>query len=473
MRRPSRTALARALPALLTGLLLANCRSVAEPDLRAIYERAAQTHSLDRNPVIVIPGLLGSRLRDESGVRVWGAFSGKFADPESRGGAQLFGLPMQEGVPLRELRDGVRPDGTLDSLKVRVFGLPITVDAYRYVLGVLGVGGYTDPELANVLSSIDYGEDHFTCFQFAFDWRRDVAKNAALLADFIEEKEAYVRERQLELTGEDPGEIRFDLVAHSMGALVARYFLRYGDQPLAEDLPRPELDWRGAPAVENVVLVAPPNAGSMDALIELVNGTQLAPFTPKYEAALVGTFPATYQLLPRGRHGVLEREGEPVEALLAPELWEKERWGLADPEQAKMLEWLLPDVDDPEERRRIALDHQRKCLRQAELLFDCLDRPAERPEELGLFLFAGDATDTPSAARFSGNRPEICEWAPGDGTVLRSSALLDERLATGWQPRLKTPIDWSSVHFMFRDHLGMTQDPGFTDNVLYILLERP
>jgi len=29
------------------------------------------------------------------------------------------------------------------------------------------------------------------------------------------------------------------------------------------------------------------------------------------------------------------------------------------------------------------------------------------------------------------------------------------------------------VLFLFRDHLGLTQDPAFIDNLLYLLLEEP
>jgi hypothetical protein len=52
---------------------------------------------------------------------------------------------------------------------------------------------------------------------------------------------------------------------------------------------------------------------------------------------------------------------------------------------------------------------------------------------------------------------------------------MDERYTEGakWSPRLVTPIKWSSVNFLFTDHLGLTKDPAFTDNVLYLLLEAP
>jgi hypothetical protein len=63
--------------------------------------------------------------------------------------------------------------------------------------------------------------------------------------------------------------------------------------------------------------------------------------------------------------------------------------------------------------------------------------------------------------------------SPGDGTVLRTSALLDERVGGEWSPVLRSPIAWRHVMFLFSDHLGLTKDPAFTDNVLYLLLEDP
>ncbi|MCI0481920.1 MAG: hypothetical protein L0213_10085 [Candidatus Dadabacteria bacterium] len=54
------------------------------PDLGGIYTQAAMRSHVDGNPVIVIPGILGSKLRDgETGQLVWGAFDGGEADPET------------------------------------------------------------------------------------------------------------------------------------------------------------------------------------------------------------------------------------------------------------------------------------------------------------------------------------------------------------------------------------------------------
>ncbi|MEM7307954.1 MAG: hypothetical protein AAF682_14850 [Planctomycetota bacterium] len=458
-------------------LLLGGCSGPPVADLGRIYDHAARVDDRYRNPVIVIPGILGSRLVDaDSGSTVWGAFAGDFADPGTAEGARLFALPMEEGRALHELRDGARPDGALDRLRVRFLGLPIVMDAYLHILAALGVGRYRD-QLLGELGVVDYGEDHFTCFQFDYDWRRDLAENARALHAFVLEKKAYV-EAELEARYGRADEVRFDLVAHSMGGLLARYYLRYGDAELTDDGPLPDVTWAGAEHVERAVLVAPPNAGSAQAVLDLTEGVSFGLLLPRYPPAVIGTLPSAYQLLPRPRHGAVREAGDaprPVGDLFAPELWERYGWGLADPRQDRVLRRLLPEVRDKRERRRIALDHLAKCLRRAERVTAALDAPAPRPAGLELYLFAGDAASTPAVVEVDreGGALRVAESAPGDGTVLRSSALMDERVGQEWTPRMRSPIAWTQVVFLFTDHLGLTQDPAFTDNVLYLLLEEP
>jgi len=71
------------------------------------------------------------------------------------------------------------------------------------------------------------------------------------------------------------------------------------------------------------------------------------------------------------------------------------------------------------------------------------------------------------AADASG-RLRVVAHAAGDGTVTRASATGDERVGGAWQPEVVTPIAWDCVTFLFRDHLGITTDPAFTDNLLYL-----
>ena len=139
------------------------------------------------------------------------------------------------------------------------------------------------------------------------------------------------------------------------------------------------------------------------------------------------------------------------------------------------MPWLLPDVPDPAVRRRIARDHLRKSLARAQQLHAALDRPATPPAGLDVHLFAGDAK--PTAARLAvdpaSGKVAVREQGPGDGTVLRTSAVLDERVGGAWTPGLASPIAWSSITFLFSDHLALTQDLGFTDNLLFRLLDSP
>lgn len=448
-------------------------------DLRIIYNQAAQYERPDRNPVIVIPGILGSKLIDEeSGKVVWGAFDPQSANPKKPEGARLISLPIEDGKPLAEIRDQVRPNGVLDKVHISFFGVPLDIRAYAGILSTLGAGGYRDDAFG--LGSIDYGEDHFTCFQFDYDWRRDNVENAQRLKDFMDEKRAYIQQEYKERYGIENAEVKFDVVAHSMGGLLLRYFMRYGDKDLHEIGDEPPT-WDGKDYVDRAVLIATPSSGSAVSLNQLVKGYEVGkPVLPRYPPAILGTFPSIYQLLPRPRHGAYhyaDDRGDFIEDIYDPQIWEEFGWGLAsqDEDTIETLRALLPDEDDDETRRELALSLQERMLDRAEKFHEAIDRPAQLPEGLELFLVAGDAERTPrqvSVDRDTGD-VKITGFGPGDGTVLRSSALSDERIGQVWTPTLITPIDWRSVLFLSSNHLGLTTDPAFADNVLYWLLEEP
>jgi len=445
------------------------------PDLGNLYNKLAQQEDPDRNPVIVIPGILGSRLEEENSEEVvWGAFGSGSVDPTSVEGAPLLALPMAPGEDLKELRDTVRQAGALDRVVLKFFGIPIELNAYYNILRTLGVGGYRDQQLAES-HAVDYGNRHFTCFQFAYDWRRDLVESAQKLDQFIKAKEVEVQQEIFKRYGVKRSSVKFDLVAHSMGSLVARYYLRYGAADLPADGSLPPVTWEGAKHVDHLVMIGPPNAGSVETLTILVNGLKPAPLLSTYPAAIVGTMPSVYQLLPRSRHKpLLDVNGQPVTNVFDPVLWERHGWGLADPSQANLLAKLLPDMADAQERRRVALDHQRKVLARAKQLTAALDVPAMPPPSTRLLLVAGDSMPTMSTAQIQPNGElKIVAYAPGDGVVLRQSALMDEREEKKLGNRLTSPIGWNQVLFIFSDHLGMTKDPAFVDNILYFLLESP
>jgi hypothetical protein len=460
--------------ALALSLVFVACAAGSVPDLGGLYNRAAEFDDATRNPVIVIPGVLGSKLVDrESGRVVWGAFAGDYANPSDPDGARLLALPMAQGVPLAALRDRVAPEGVLDSVRISLIGLPLESQAYVYILKTLGVGGYRDESLGHS-GTVVYRPGHFTCFQFPYDWRRDNAENARALRAFMVEKRAYVQAELLRRYGVRRDDLKFDVIAHSMGGLLLRYFLEYGDADLPADGSTPAPTWAGAPFVARAVFVATPNAGSVEALANLVEGVSFSWLLPRYPSPVIGTFPSLYQLLPRARHrAVLDEHGTPLDPLDVA-TWQRFGWGLAARDADPALAVLLPDVHDAAERHAIALDQLAKSLARARQFQAALDVPTAPPPGLTLHLFAGDAEPTPAVlAVDAGGKLSVARGAPGDGTVLRTSAIMDERETGAWRPGVVSPIAWTDLTFVFADHLALTRDPAFTDNVLYRLLESP
>lgn len=439
-------------------------------DLGTIYNQAATGIGADRTPVVVIPGILGSKLVDESGTKVWGSFTFGAADPDFPHGARLVALPMQKGALLSELRDDVYASDVLDTVTVDIGLLQgFELAAYIDIMKSLAAGRYRDQSLGDS-GAVDYGGLHYTCFQLAYDWRRDISEQARVLHDVIAEAQLIARE---ELGLPDDAPIRVDIVAHSMGGLVLRYYLRYGPNPLPEDGSIPEITWEGAKNVRQAILIGTPNAGSISALQQLVKGYNLNPIFPNYRPSLLGTMPAIYQLLPRARHArVVDAETKDPIDLFDADVWERYNWGIISSDEDDKLRELLPGAKTREERLEVAREHLEKSLAKAKQLHEALDKPAMPPVGTTISLFVGDSEDTPSVygVTRTGNI-HLLETAPGDGTVTRDSALMDERVGSEWKPFLRTPIDWSRVQFIFEDHIGLTRDPAFVDNLLFMLLE--
>jgi hypothetical protein len=220
--------------------------------------------------------------------------------------------------------------------------------------------------------------------------------------------------------------------------------------------------------------VGTPNEGSAEALLNLVEGRDFSWLLPEFPPAVLGTMPSLYQLLPRTRHArVVDGAGRTLD-LFDPALWATLGWGLASPAQDRVLAELLPGVARPDERRRIAIDHLRKSLDRARRFQASLDLPAAPPPGTSLHLIAGDSEPTASLLAVGpGGRLRVAARDPGDGTVTRASAIADERVGGAWRPEVASPVAWDRVTFLFRDHLGITTDPAFTDNLLYLLLEEP
>lgn len=461
-----------------SALALAACSSSGRsPQLSIIYSPSAKFHGPDRNPIIVIPGLLGSRLRDPgSGKLIWGAFDSEGVDPSTDEGFRLISLSPDPPRSIGEAQDGIKTDGVLDHINLSIAGIAFVLQAYAEILATLGVGGYRD-EALGLGGEIDYGREHFTCFQFAYDWRLDNVANARRLRDFIREKRIYVQGEYKKHFNIANADVKFDIVAHSMGGLVARYFAMFGGDDLPADGSTPKPTWEGAKYVDRTIMVGTPNGGSLDALRALVEGRDFgAPIIPSYRSSLLGSFPSIYQLLPRARFNsvVSSDTSKPID-IMDPETWHRLGWGLAAPKVESDLALLMPKIADPAERRRIALDFQSRALARAKQFMAALDQPATPPPNAEFMVVAGDAIQTEARMTVDpkSGALSVADTAPGDGLVLRSSAVLDERFGQTWQPNVRSPLKLTRALFLPDEHLALTRSPIFRDNVLYWLLEEP
>ncbi|MEM8758140.1 MAG: hypothetical protein AAGF47_10215 [Planctomycetota bacterium] len=449
---------------------------LAHPSLSELYGHAVDQDAGSRNPVIVMPGIMGSVIQHvTSGKTLWGGPErNDFADPTDDEQLRLVSHPMQPGATLRDMTDGTRISGTVTKLRAKLFGFPLSVQAYGPILSMLGVGGFLNQEQQGKRKRLESQYSHrsiATCFEFAYDWRRSVPENAALLATFIDNVREFAA---YDAKVGDKSKIKIDVVAHSMGGLLLRYFLRYGATPLHELGDSPEPNWLGAEVIEHAIMVGTPNAGSMQAMEKLLGGLPASPATPAYPPATLCTMPSIYQLLPRVRHEAFDMpDGTPVGDYMDPELWARNRWGLMSEESDEAIGRMYPALDTKAKRESAAFEHTALCLDETKRFHAAMDLPRDAPPTVAKLLFAGDGVMTPCRAIVRDRSIEVTEYDYGDGTVLRSSALMDERTWRRDQPRVLTPIRWEAVTFVPADHMMLTRHPTFVNNALYMLLEKP
>lgn len=449
------------------------------PNVQALYRYTSELDPALRRPIVTLPGVLGSRLREgRDGPYLWGGPKRLAADSGKPESLRLVALPIGEGSePLSALTDGVRAEGVLRRANASLLGSTVEQQVYEGMVAALNAGGYRfsrtwREELAQ------RGENSGS-FEFPYDWRRDIVEAAKGLYDFIERKAEQVHRVRMAQYGRAPDavQIRFDFVAHSMGALVLRYYLMYGDQDLPADGSAPVLNWAGARRAACAILVAPPNLGSVSAFETLVNGRDFGLFQPRFSAALVGTFPSLYQLLPRDRHRPVRLgapDGPAVGSLYDADMWEENGWGLMDPAQDGVLGVLMPESPDAAERRRRSRAYLTRVLGRAAQFHRAMDIRAT-PTGTDLFLVVGTGVDTPAAAVIDPKSRRVSQVAvaEGDGVVLRASALSDERQGGHVPADDRSPIQYRTVLLLPGEHVSLTHNPVFADNLLYWLLDAP
>jgi len=446
---------------LAVAALLAGCGLLRKPDMSHTASIAALRPP--QRPLIFIPGFLGTKLKDPvTGEVVWGTMANILTGGDSENLALAIGpgdVPAGERVEAYAIYDSL-------------WG----IEYYREILRSLRTaGGYT-------LGDIDAPKPGDNAFVFLYDWRRDNVESAQRLARAIE---------RLALHYGDPDQ-KFDLLAHSQGGLIARYYIKYGGAPLTPEGETPRPTMAGARNTGKVVMMGTPNRGCLEALKVLHLGLKklFRPIRPE----VVFTMPAVYQMLPPPEEILFaSATGEPIPLdLYDAATWEREGlsfFSAAAQERMREARKKTPGGADTAAFNATHRAFLARTLSSARRFQEALDAPAAGEEAISYYAFGSDCNPTLRAAVIvekngkrdfhfdedalprEGLRAKLAKlfYGPGDGKVLMRSLLaIPEKSAPESQG--EGTMEFKTAFFVCDDHGVLPNNPIFQNNLLYLLL---
>ncbi|HEX7317851.1 MAG TPA: hypothetical protein VF297_28365 [Pyrinomonadaceae bacterium] len=463
-------------------LLFVGCGARRTPDLGRIF--AGVRERKGKRPVIVIPGILGSSIVNrKTGEVVWPSVFRSDVD----------GLSLPATPDLVNNRDELVAARIVEAAKLARIAPEVYV--YHHLLRALeAYGGYREGDWANPPE----GGDQDTFYVFAYDWRRDNVESARQLVKRVEAL-------KLKLGRPD---LRFNVVAHSMGGLVARYAAMYGDQDLPPAGVELSPNWAGADFVNKIFMFGTPNAGSAEAFAVLLEGYSVTEglrrrvhLLNKLSREDVMTAPSIFQLLPHGATArFLDRDLRPLDVdLYDPATWRRFGWSAAnDPEfRAAYGRGVVRGQEAPTGHGTLAdLDaYLNAVLARARRFHEALDaRTADAPVKL--FAFGGDCEETltapvlmqdektgrwltlTQAKSLKGSdgrrlkREEVVRamYAPGDGRVTRDSLMGAALGAERASALYETPLPLAYAAFACDLHSELQNNRTLQDNALTLLV---
>lgn len=271
----------------------------------------ASAQTTGKRPVIIIPGVSGSELLNPAtGRTVWFSVR-RDKDDDLR-------LPMTSPI-LRNNRDSLKVKDIIRSIELTL--LP-DVEVYQSLIDALKARGYTEgnwnkPQATDVF------------YLFPYDWRRDNVEAAQSLMRKMSEAKRILNRPDL----------KFDILAHSMGGLIARYAAMYGAAEPPRNGRKPIPTWAGSAHISKLMMFGTPNEGSFSSFDALLNGYPIVanrklPFIDDLRAEDVMTQPSVFQLIPHQSSArFLDENLKPLSVdLYDVKTWLKYGWGaISDP----------------------------------------------------------------------------------------------------------------------------------------------
>jgi pimeloyl-ACP methyl ester carboxylesterase len=443
----------------LLSVLLSACSQQTQPDLQRLYQTNGP---VDQPPVIVLHGIMGSRLADEnSAEELWPGKLSRLAFSD------YSELALQiDSETLEPLPSSLVTTGLADEVAGR--------DYYGNIIRVLEqAGGYrpAEPDRANPDREREY-------HVFIYDWRQDNVVTAGRLADLIDR----IREER----GEP--DLQVDLIAHSMGGLVARYYLRYGRTDVLDDNEFP-VSYAGAQSVRRVILLGTPNLGSVSSLHAFIEGSRVG--FNRMPTEVLATMPSVYQLFPHNLHEwLVMADGRPLQRdIFNIEIWRRFQWSIFNPEvRSRVLDHAGSEAAGNAWLATMEQYFEKRLERARRFVWSLTVPVDEAPYQL--VVFGGDCLPTPARLlveeidgvseirlqpkdirnRVAGVDYERLMLEPGDGTVTKASLLARDRLDPSVRRHkyIDFPLDYPL--FLCERHDQMTGNITFQDNLLHVLM---
>ncbi len=458
MTHAARLPLGRVTMLALAAATLIGCQSNARPDLERLYRTARA--DVRQPPVVLIHGVMGSKLRDTAtGLEAWPGSIARLALSDHRD----LGLDIDPRT-LEPLPSKLEPYELTDA----VAGL----DFYRSILQVLERAGRYELTEIGTRRSVDQR----SYYVFLYDWRQDNQKSAAKLAAFID---------QIRVDHADP-QLEVDIIAHSMGGLIARYYIRYGATDVLDTNDFPVNSY-GASRVRRLVLLGTPNLGSISAVQSFIDGRRLGLRRIPTEALM--TMPSLYQMFPHAINDwLITLHGKPLERdIFDVRLWQRFQWSIFDKKVATRIAADRSPEDAAAHLSTLTAYFEKRLERARRFLWS-LTVPVERA--VPLIVFGGDCELTPARLlveeiagesvlrlwpnEISGRLPNVDYDAlmlePGDGTVTKASLLARSVLDPSVARHRYSYFPLAYSIFLCEPHETLTANVTFQDNLLHALL---